>query len=120
VRSSSSTVVPSGIHFAKRGGSSQSSSFSASADPTSTTQHQIISEENLGLLSERGRDAVRRLIESDPWGHQRHIYGEWPETGVEDEGKKRLGDQVGHEITCDGYEVRYVSPSHCFGGSWLT
>jgi hypothetical protein len=100
------------LPFVTRGGSSQSTHLSASVGSTSTTQHQLISAENLELLSERGRDAVLRLIEADTEGHQRHVYCEWPVAGVEDEGKKRLVDQVRHEIMCDDYVVEHLS--HCF------
>jgi hypothetical protein len=108
VRSLSSAFVGgTSIPFVMRGGSSQSTNLSASVDSTSTKQHQMISEENLDLLSQRGRDAVVRLIEADTEGHQRHVYAEWPEAGVEDEGKRRLADQVRHKSTCVGYVVEH-------------
>lgn len=94
VGSPTSTFVATRTPFLSRGGCSQSNKLSASVDSTSTTQQQIISADNLELLSERGRDAILRLIEVDIEGHQRHVYGDWPEAGKEDEGKKRLADQV--------------------------
>ena len=51
--------------------------------------------ENLELLSERGRQAIVGLIENDADGFQKHVYGDWPEAGTEDEGKKLLAEQVG-------------------------
>ena len=53
-----------------------------------------VTTENLNLLSERGRDAILSLIQNDPHGAQVHVYGGWPQAGVEDEGKKQLADQV--------------------------
>lgn len=40
---------------------------------------------------------MKKLMESDPDGFQRHVYGDWPEAGVDDEGKKRLTEQVSEE-----------------------
>lgn len=88
--------------FSPRGGSSgskQSFEFSASVESTETTQQQVVSAENLNILSEQGREAVLRLVQNDPDGHQKHVYGDWPEAGVEDEGKKRLADQVRNRKT---------------------
>jgi hypothetical protein len=33
-------------------------------------------------------------VQNDPDGFQAHVYGDWPEAGVEDEGKKQLAEQV--------------------------
>jgi hypothetical protein len=117
VPTSAATTLASEMPFVTRGGSSQSTRLSASVGSTSTTQHPLISEGNLELLSERGRDVVLRLIEADTEGDQRHVYGEWPVAGVEDEGKQRLVDQVRDEI-CAGFVVEHLS--HCFGVSWQT
>lgn len=78
--------------------SSSSSSSSASTAPAVT----MVSTENLSLLSERGRAAVERLIAFDTQGgtpHQRHVYGDWPPPGTEDEGKKQLAEQVSKSIS---------------------
>ena len=61
---------------------------------STTTSQPAVSESNLQVLSERGRTALQKLVESDPDGHQAHVYGDWPEAGVEDQGKKRLAEQV--------------------------
>ena len=53
-----------------------------------------VTAENLQLLSERGREAVLALMEYDSKLAQTHVYGNWPEAGVEDEGKKQLTEQV--------------------------
>eukprot|EP00531_Pseudo-nitzschia_arenysensis_P009560 CAMPEP_0116133172 /NCGR_PEP_ID=MMETSP0329-20121206/9961_1 /TAXON_ID=697910 /ORGANISM="Pseudo-nitzschia arenysensis, Strain B593" /LENGTH=697 /DNA_ID=CAMNT_0003627779 /DNA_START=67 /DNA_END=2160 /DNA_ORIENTATION=+ len=53
-----------------------------------------ISAENLELLSERGRNAIASLMENDVDGFQEHVYENWPEAGVEDEGKKLLTEQL--------------------------
>lgn len=37
---------------------------------------------------------MQNLVDSDEEGSQAHVYGGWPEAGVEDEGKKKLADQV--------------------------
>lgn len=58
---------------------------------------EVISQENWDLLSERGKAALSRLILYDMTsGHngQRHVYGDWPEAGVDDEGKIALAEQV--------------------------
>lgn len=65
---------------------------SVDTPPTATMD---VSASNLELLSERGRKAVVGLIESDVNGAQRHVYADWPEAGVDDEGKIRLAEQVG-------------------------
>lgn len=53
-----------------------------------------VTPENLELLSERGRQAIVGLIENDADGFQKHVYGDWPEAGTEDEGKKLLAEQL--------------------------
>jgi hypothetical protein len=71
--------------------SADSSSSTASSPLSSPPVHA----DNLALLSERGRDALLRLIQYDAdFGAQRHVYANWPDCGVDDEGKKRLADQV--------------------------
>jgi hypothetical protein len=88
------TFIANKVTFTPRGGSSQSTELSGSIDGTTTTQEQIVTAANLDLLSERGREVILRLIENDPKGYQKHVYGNWPDAGVEDDGKKRLADQV--------------------------
>jgi UDP-sugar pyrophosphorylase len=54
-----------------------------------------VSAENLALLSERGRAAVLNLVRHDASeGAQRHVYGDWPPPGTDDEGKVRLAEQL--------------------------
>ena len=81
--------------FVQRGGasSSKSSSLSASVDT-----HPEVSAANLDLLTARGKQAVQNLIEHDVDSAQRHVYGNWPEPGTQDEEKKRLAEQVRHEV----------------------
>ena len=38
------------------------------------------------------------LMEHDVEGSQAHVYGGWPEAGVQDEDKKRLAEQVSAKI----------------------
>lgn len=54
----------------------------------------VVLAANLDLLSERGRAAVTNLIEHDDDGAQKHVYADWPEPGTDDEGKRRLAEQV--------------------------
>jgi hypothetical protein len=56
----------------------------------------VVSAENWELLSERGKAALSRLILYDVAnGHaQKHVYGDWPERGVEDEEKRGIAEQV--------------------------
>jgi hypothetical protein len=75
--------------FVQRGGAS--SSLSASVDTPS------VSAANLDLLSARGKTAVQNLIEHDVDSAQRHVYGNWPEPGTQDDEKKRLAEQVCNE-----------------------
>ena len=83
-----------------RGGAADESSLSASAVdedvnivPPSVEKH--ISTNNWNLLSEKGKLAIQNLIENDEGvGAQEHIYGGWPEVGIEDDGKISLADQV--------------------------
>jgi hypothetical protein len=76
------------------GGSHSSESKLLSSVGTSSASEVGVSSGNLELLSERGRKAILRLIEEDTDGAQRHVYGDWPEPGHEDEGKIQLADQV--------------------------
>lgn len=76
------------------------SCHASSSDPAfirtngSFASQELISEENWNLLSDRGRTALRRLIQSDALGAQVHVYGDWPVAGVDDEGKVRLGEEI--------------------------
>jgi hypothetical protein len=80
--------------FVQRGGaSSKSSSLFASVDAATE-----VSAANLDLLSARGRKALQNLIEHDADSAQRHVYGNWPEPGTQDEEKKRLAEQVRNDI----------------------
>ena len=65
----------------------------------STMLSPIISTENLALLSERGRQALERILECDTDGAQQHVYANWPEAGSDDDGKRRLTEQVKFKFT---------------------
>lgn len=82
--------LPNAALVMNRGGQQQPSSSSLSAAVSS----DVVAPENLQVLSERGRKAVLNLLEHDVEGSQSHVYGGWPEAGVEDEGKKRLAEQL--------------------------
>ena len=77
-----------------RGGTAFEKRLSASVDSASPSVTAEVTSENLELLSERGRNAIVGLIEHDVDGIQRHVYGNWPESGIQDEGKRHLADQV--------------------------
>lgn len=66
---------------------------------SSVTSEVVVSEENLKILSDRGRKAVENLLGYDADG-QRHVLAGWPEPGTEDEGKKKLAEQVCVYIFC--------------------
>ena len=81
------------------GGGQTSASFgisttSLSSSVESSQKQTIVSDANLQLLSERGRKALVELMESDVDKSQVHIYGDWPEPGVNDDDKRRLAEQV--------------------------
>ena len=69
---------------------------------TSTKEDEVkaivtnyVSEANLALLSERGQKAITNLIMHDyELKAQQHVYANWPEPGVDDDGKRRLSEQV--------------------------
>lgn len=58
---------------------------------------EVISQGNWDLLSDRGKAALSRLILYDMSSGndgQKHVYGDWPEAGVEDDEKRMLAEQV--------------------------
>ena len=67
---------------------------SSSALSASVVDTTVVSTENLAVLSERGREAILRLVENDTDGAQKHVYGDWPDAGVDDEAKAKLAEQV--------------------------
>eukprot|EP00956_Cyclotella_meneghiniana_P016065 scaffold25134_cov43-Cyclotella_meneghiniana.AAC.1 len=82
--------------------SSSSSSLDSSTTTTTTAEEinalSVISSDNWEILSERGAEALRRLIlfdsNAEGGGVQRHVYGDWPERGVEDEEKREIAEQI--------------------------
>lgn len=88
-----------------RGGSSSSSKLSASVESP-----VAVSSENLAILSERGRNAIVDLIENDVDGSQKHVYGDWPAVGTQDDDKRRLADQLADlNISYPGGLAAYLS-----------
>ena len=87
-----------------RGGDASSSSSQSSITSTETSididigpSLDVISTSNWELLSDRGKAAISKLILYDmSSGHhgQKHVYGDWPEVGVDDEEKRMLAEQV--------------------------
>ena len=92
---SSFGVVPLRAFVARGGQQQHQHQQSLSAAVTS----DLVTEENLQVLSERGRTSLLNLIEHDTDGAQTHVYGNWPAAGVDDEGKKRLAEQVRAQST---------------------
>ena len=79
--------------FVTRGGSQYNEAKTTTTLRASTLETSV-SADNLQVLSERGREAILSLIEHDADGSQQHVYADWPEPGTDDDGKRRLGDQV--------------------------
>lgn len=92
------------LHFLKlkHGGSinGDQTGLKASTTTGSTITTPVVSdfitEENFSLLSERGKQAIINLIQHDNQYQnvQKHIYANWPEPGVDDDGKRKLAEQI--------------------------
>ena len=73
----------------------------ATSTATVDSKPTVIDAANWELLSERGQAAVARLIAADEgFGAQAHVYSDWPAAGTDDEGKKRLAEQVSGALVC--------------------
>lgn len=92
--SSSSSSSVSRIPFVSGGAATSTFGTRLNSSVDSATPAAAVTSENLELLSERGRKTILSLIEHDVDGIQKHVYGDWPESGIEDEGKKLLAEQV--------------------------
>ena len=81
-----------------RGGSDQKHhSVLKQSASSSSNAVATVSEENLQILSSRGRQALEKLMEFDQAEGklaQQHVYMDWPEPGTNDGDKKRLAEQV--------------------------
>jgi hypothetical protein len=85
-----------------RFGGHASLSQTTSDTTTSSTISDGVSVENFALLSSRGRAAIQRMIQYDQNNNgeesspaaQTHVYGDWPPPGIDDDGKRRLAEQV--------------------------
>jgi hypothetical protein len=89
---------------------SQTTSETTTTTSITTTISDGVSVENFALLSSRGRAAIQRLIQYDQNSSsgsdnntisngqqqpaQTHVYGAWPPPGIDDDGKRRLAEQV--------------------------
>ena len=72
-----------------------SATASSGSSTLPSTLEGVVTADNWSLLSQRGQAALRSLVEGDDGiGAQEHVYGDWPEAGVEDEGKIRLTEKV--------------------------
>ena len=61
---------------------------------SASLQTTAVAPENLSLLTERGRQALERLVAYDEDGSQQHVYADWPAAGTQDAEKQRLAEQV--------------------------
>ena len=82
---------------------------------------EVVSPENLALLSDRGRSALQNLVQYDADRHdQLHVYGNWPPQGVDDDNKRRLAEQVRSVnricISSSKLSCNYSRSDYCF--SW--
>mmetsp|Transcript_26451 Transcript_26451/g.30747 ORF Transcript_26451/g.30747 Transcript_26451/m.30747 type:complete len:718 (+) Transcript_26451:241-2394(+) len=103
-----------------RGGSISSSGSDLSSTKTDedvnvdvcpTSVAKYISSDNWSLLSTRGKQALTNLINGDEGiGAQEHVYKDWPESGVDDEGKMELTEQLADlDISYPGGLTAYLS-----------
>jgi hypothetical protein len=99
-----STSSSSRLPFLHRGDSSSTSALLASVESLSKS---TLSTANLDLLSERGKNAILSLVENDVNGSQSHVYGDWPEAGVQDDEKIHLSEQVCEEYSLDKLIVHH-------------
>ena len=98
----------SGIAFVSGGaisGSSVETKLNSAVESDASSVKSVISAENLDLLSDRGRNAIVSLMENDVDGFQEHVYANWPEAGVDDEGKKLLAEQVCSKMQCQSKDL---------------
>ena len=92
--------------FLPRGGSldnnkSALSSSSSAVEADIGPALEVISQDNWDLLSDRGKAALSRLILYDMSNGndgQKHVYGDWPAAGVDDEEKRMLAEQVRYVV----------------------
>lgn len=86
-----------------RGGSSDASRHSTTTSLSAVREQvamdekvaKYVTQENWDLLSERGQVALSNLILGDADVlAQTHVYSNWPERGIEDEGKRKLTEQL--------------------------
>ena len=88
------------ISKSARGGSADTKTSLAATSTDASIDEKVaehISPENWEILSARGQAALTNLINSDEIGAQTHVYSEWPEKGTDDDGKKKLTEQVSVE-----------------------
>lgn len=85
-----------------RGGESSSKFTALHASTVDSTDVELdamvekfISKGNWALLSHRGQGALLKLIQSDEGiDAQQHVYADWPEPGIDDDGKIQLAEQL--------------------------
>jgi hypothetical protein len=77
--------------------------LSATPQTVVDSKPSVIDADNWNLLSLRGQAALARLIDADAGvGAQTHVYADWPPAGTEDDGKKKLTEQVRRQSRSDG------------------
>ena len=108
--------------FLPRGGSldtnkSVLSSSSSAVEADVGPALEVISQDNWDLLSDRGKAALSRLILYDMSNGndgQKHVYGDWPEAGVEDEEKRMLAEQVRSCIDISTFHLAELHYTHFY------
>lgn len=117
----SKRTVASPLAFVTRGGGQQQSSSLSSTTEEETTAgtsteystavSNVISEDNWNLLSIRGKQALKSLIDGDDnVDAQGHVYKDWPEAGTDDENKIKLTEQLADlDVSYPGGLTAYLS-----------
>jgi hypothetical protein len=102
--------------FSLQSMASSSSDTSTSVNKAAASDVHVtdyISSDNLALLSPRGQQVLERLILYDVTtgtGAQQHVYMDWPDVGVEDDGKRALTEQLADlDATYPGGITAYLS-----------
>jgi hypothetical protein len=70
----------------------------STSPPPHPPSSRVVSASNWELLSRRGQVALSRLMEHDAeYQSQVHVYGDWPDVGIDDDGKRDLAEQVSRD-----------------------
>ena len=108
--------------FLPRGGSLDNSKSALSSSSSAVEADigpalEVISQDNWDLLSDRGKAALSRLILYDMSNGndgQKHVYGDWPAAGVEDEEKRMLAEQVRSCVEKSVFHLAALHSTHLY------